>query len=316
MRRAARHALALALALAFYAGLLALWLAAPLGFPAEITRHATPHLALAGGVLALAALALAGRGVALAPAIPALCLGWVWLDTGFAAPDREVQGPSLRVAAFNAHGSSAAVTRAAAWARREDLDVIALSEVETVDAGRLRALFPDLPHLLYDTESVDFPGATFTTRIALLSAAPIEAFGDGAEEADPRYQRPALLARLEIEDAPVTLAVAHPYPPRTPGAVARRRAMFQDLADALADEPNFVILGDLNASVWSPDFTRLPGRRAGDPRFITTFPTWLGRGGVTLDHILIGDGLTVRDAAVGPDLGSDHRPVLAELVTG
>ncbi|MEQ8405587.1 MAG: endonuclease/exonuclease/phosphatase family protein [Oceanicaulis sp.] len=303
----------LATAIAFYAAAMLAWLAAPLGFPAEIARHATPHLAGGGVLLAGAAFVLSGWRTALAPAVPAAFLLWVWLDTGFAAPDASAEGPSLTVAAFNAHGSTDAMARAAAWAQAERVDVIALSEVETATPDQLRALFPGLPHLLYDTETVDFPGERFTTRIALLSVRPIEAIGDGAEESNPGYERPALLARLEAEAGALTLAVAHPYPPRTPGAVERRRAMFQDLARTLDGEPRFLVLGDLNASVWSPDFAYLPGRRAGDPRFITTFPSWLNHGGLVLDHILIGDGLTVKRAEAGPDLGSDHRPVLAEF---
>ncbi|MGJ3233337.1 MAG: endonuclease/exonuclease/phosphatase family protein [Oceanicaulis sp.] len=275
MKGAAR--LALAAGITLYAGAILAWLLAPLGFPAEIARHATPHLAVLGLALTLAALVLSGWRTALAPALPAAFLCWVWLDTGFAAPDPDVGGPTLTVAAFNAHGSPEAMARAAAWAHAEDVDILALSEVETVDAARLRALFPALPHLLYDTETVDFPGESFTTRIALLSAAPLTAVGDGAEESDPAYERPALLAEIDTPAGPLTLAVAHPYPPRTPGAVERRRAMFTDLGRTLRGTPRFLVLGDLNASVWSPDFTHLPGRRAGDPRFITTFPTWLPR---------------------------------------
>ncbi|XBQ15279.1 MAG: endonuclease/exonuclease/phosphatase family protein [Oceanicaulis sp.] len=311
MRRPARFALAAALTL--YAGAIALWIAAPLGFPAEAARHFTPHLALAGLGLGLAALALSGWRTALTPVLPALALSWAWLGADFVPDQPAGEGRALIVAAFNAHGSEAALERAAAWAQAERVDVLALSEVETVDAARLRALFPGLPHLLYDTETVDFPGTTYTTRIALLSRSPIEAFGDGAEETDPAYDRPALLARLRTGGAPVTLAVAHPFPPRTRGAVKRRGAMFEDLADTLDGTPDFILLGDLNASVWSPDFGRLPGRRAGDPRFVTTFPSWLPRGGLVLDHILVGAAFTVTRAEVGPDLGSDHRPVLAQI---
>ncbi|MFP4518465.1 MAG: endonuclease/exonuclease/phosphatase family protein, partial [Oceanicaulis sp.] len=262
----------------------------------------------------LAALALSGWRTALAPALPALFLSWVWLNTGFAAPDEAAGGERLTVAVFNARGSPDALARAAAWADAEDVDVIALSEVHTMKPSELLAGFPGLPHLLYDTESVDFPGETFTTRIALLSATPITAVGDGAEESDPAYERPALLAEIDTPAGPLTLTVAHPYPPRTPGAVERRRAMFTDLGQTLSGTSRFLVFGDLNASVWSPDFTHLPGRRAGDPRFITTFPTWLPRGGIVLDHILVGEALAVRRAEVGPDLGSDHRPVLAEMV--
>ena len=313
MRRAGR--LVLAAALMVYAGLLALWVAAPLGFPAEAARHVTPHLAVLGVLIAAAGAALSGWRTALAPAVPALLLSWSWLVTGFAPERPDAPGAPIRVAAFNAHGSPDALAQAADWAVREGVDVIALSEAHTVEPDALRALYPSFPHLLYDTETVTFPGRSYTTRVVLLSRRPLDAIGDGAEETDPDYERPALFARATFADGEtLVIAVAHPFPPRTAGAVARRSAMFEDLAGTLEGEPGFILLGDLNASVWSPGFGRLPGRRAGDPRFISTFPGWMARGGIVLDHILIGDALDVRHAAVGPDLGSDHRPVLAELV--
>jgi len=311
VRGAGRHGLAAALTL--YALALALWLAAPLGFPAEALRHGTPHLAVIGVWLASTAYALSGWRTALAPATPVLVLSWVWITTDFIAPEPDAPGAPFTVAAFNAHGSAEALARAAAWLQAENVDVIALSEVETMEPDQLRELFSRHPHLLYDTETVDFPGSQFTTRIALLSRYPLRGFGDGAEESDPSYERPALLARLQAPTAPIILAVAHPFPPRTQGAVVRRGAMFRDLGLILSEEERFIVMGDLNVSVWSPDFNRLPGRRAGDPRFVTTFPAWLARGGIALDHILVDDSFTLRRAEVGPDLGSDHRPVLAEL---
>lgn len=43
--------------------------------------------------------------------------------------------------------------------------------------------------------------------------------------------------------------------------------------------------------------------------------TWFSRWhGLRIDHVLTGPGWKVRRCRVGPDVGSDHRPVLAELV--
>jgi endonuclease/exonuclease/phosphatase (EEP) superfamily protein YafD len=42
----------------------------------------------------------------------------------------------------------------------------------------------------------------------------------------------------------------------------------------------------------------------------TKFTRWHG---IRIDHILAGPGWRCRRSWVGPDVGSDHRPVLAEL---
>jgi endonuclease/exonuclease/phosphatase (EEP) superfamily protein YafD len=76
------------------------------------------------------------------------------------------------------------------------------------------------------------------------------------------------------------------------------------------------VVGDLNATPWSSAFAGLAEcglRRAGSLR-----PTWpsLGGGwiGIPIDHVLASRHWRVRDAGLGPGLGSDHRPLLARLV--
>lgn len=44
-----------------------------------------------------------------------------------------------------------------------------------------------------------------------------------------------------------------------------------------------------------------------------TFPTWAGPFGLTLDHILVSPEFRLKDFQRGPDIGSDHLPISAEL---
>jgi endonuclease/exonuclease/phosphatase (EEP) superfamily protein YafD len=76
-----------------------------------------------------------------------------------------------------------------------------------------------------------------------------------------------------------------------------------------------VLLGDLNTTSWSPGFqeclqiSRLRDSRRG----FGVHPTWPARQAVlriTIDHCLVSDGIVVEDHHVGPDVGSDHLPVL------
>lgn len=86
---------------------------------------------------------------------------------------------------------------------------------------------------------------------------------------------------------------------------------------------NLVVLGDLNASPWCPalqKFTRaLPGMRnarAGRGLFLswpTFFPVFMR---IPIDHTLISDNIAVTDYRLGPDIGSDHFPVIAMLAAG
>jgi endonuclease/exonuclease/phosphatase (EEP) superfamily protein YafD len=81
------------------------------------------------------------------------------------------------------------------------------------------------------------------------------------------------------------------------------------------------IMGDLNASMWSPAYKRMMRRqglkdaREGHGLVLTQH----GHGPVSgllwrpIDHCLHNDRLAVRNFYAGPDLGSDHLPIVAEL---
>jgi endonuclease/exonuclease/phosphatase (EEP) superfamily protein YafD len=78
-----------------------------------------------------------------------------------------------------------------------------------------------------------------------------------------------------------------------------------------------VVVGDFNATPWTSAFRRLlgTGELRNSQRGYGVSPTWdVGRfWAVPIDHLVHGDGMVVTDRAVGPDLGSDHRPILVDL---
>jgi endonuclease/exonuclease/phosphatase (EEP) superfamily protein YafD len=79
-----------------------------------------------------------------------------------------------------------------------------------------------------------------------------------------------------------------------------------------------VLAGDLNVTSWSAAFdlltdrTRLVDSRAGfgvQP----SWPKWFGPGRIPIDHCLVTPEIAVRDRFVGPDLGSDHFPIVVDF---
>jgi endonuclease/exonuclease/phosphatase (EEP) superfamily protein YafD len=82
-----------------------------------------------------------------------------------------------------------------------------------------------------------------------------------------------------------------------------------------------VVVGDLNASMWSGAYkkmtrsSKLANARAG----YGLVPTQHGHGWMSqfwwrpIDHCLHSEELVTRRFWTGPNLGSDHLPILAEL---
>ncbi len=94
---------------------------------------------------------------------------------------------------------------------------------------------------------------------------------------------------------------------------------FSDIAvEADTIRPD-ILLGDLNTTPWSPHYVRLLDRTglkdaAPGIGWVNTWLSALPGLGLRLDHILVGPKVVVRAYRVGPNIGSDHRPVIARLV--
>ena len=88
---------------------------------------------------------------------------------------------------------------------------------------------------------------------------------------------------------------------------------FDALQDYTSEMDNFIIVGDFNLTPWTPEFKSLPGKRAGDPRFVSTWDSERFWTGIPIDHVLINDQLELVEAKILPHVGSDHRPVYAKV---
>jgi endonuclease/exonuclease/phosphatase (EEP) superfamily protein YafD len=80
-----------------------------------------------------------------------------------------------------------------------------------------------------------------------------------------------------------------------------------------------VLMGDLNLTPWSSAFQSLvDGAELQDTarlrKFTTTWSSRFPLFGLPIDHILINRGFSAIESRVGGDLGSDHFPVVADLM--
>jgi endonuclease/exonuclease/phosphatase (EEP) superfamily protein YafD len=117
-------------------------------------------------------------------------------------------------------------------------------------------------------------------------------------------QRFAIIVEVEVGDRRVVVGGIHASH-RIWGALPQLQAL--DRALSARGLPS-AIAGDCN--MWGPPIATVlrDRRRAVRGR---TWPAW--RPHSQIDHIWIDDRLEVVDSSVGPDTGSDHRPVRARL---
>ena len=74
------------------------------------------------------------------------------------------------------------------------------------------------------------------------------------------------------------------------------------------------ILGDLNVSPWSPHFGGL--LRESGRGVQATWPTNLAPMRIPIDHCLVSPDVSVVGRRVGPDVGSDHFPIVVDVQIG
>jgi len=286
-------------------------LLAPLGWPFELFSHFRVQYA---GAALLLALLLAWRRAAL-PAVLALVVGGWHLLPGFAASSGAIAsqactGPQFTVATVNVRFSNQHREAFRAWLATRPADFLVIQEVTAAWAAELgsQAAYP-YRHVLTREDPY---GLALLSRWPLESVARVDLAGDGL---------PSLAGVVDIGGQHVGFVGLHTHWPITPATAAARDEALQGAA-VLARDAGLpvVLLGDLNLTPDSPAFGRLL-QQAGLQDALHGRgwqPTWNAGFwplALRIDHVLVTSGLCVEHAAVGPPIGSDHRPVLASLRT-
>ena len=192
----------------------------------------------------------------------------------------------------------------------EQPDVIVVEEVTPAWAGALAGL------------RERFPARQLVVRegafgIGILSRWPLHDV-ELLDFGHPAY--PALLARIATGQGRLALLAVHPPPPISDELFAVRNDQLHQAAALLRRlGPRTVLLGDLNTSPWSPFFSKLlqqSGMTSAREGFglLPTWPSFFPPAMIPIDHCLIGRDARVRRVKTGPHIGSDHLPLVIDLL--
>jgi endonuclease/exonuclease/phosphatase (EEP) superfamily protein YafD len=247
--------------------------------------------------------------------------GWVWWDVPGARPLPDCAGLALSVAAFNLQASNETPDRAVAALRAMAPDILMVAENWGGWGRHLAPLALDYPSQSpTDWQTAERP--TIFAKFPVLERETIRPFA-GDMGGDPfatlaatifSYER-ALLDLGEGRRATV-VAVHAPYPLGTQVAALRHRYLRHLAASLAAVEGPLILLGDFNVTPWSPDYRDLvaeAGLASASGGHIATWPVWSPLLRIPIDHVFIRGPWSRLRAARGPDLGSDHYPILADL---
>lgn len=199
-------------------------------------------------------------------------------------------------------------------------EIIGLQEMGAADAALIRERLSDeYPYQVQHGDGI--PG------IGLISRHPITHY---EIITPPTVDFPFILAVLDVDGQPLTVLVAHPPPPgiALPDRRFASRTIFDVplIIDLTTGGGPALVLADLNIPDQSEEYELLRAAGLNDSwreagwGFGLTFPAAVYRGILPpiplwrIDYILHTDDFYALRAWRGPITGSDHRPVLAELV--
>lgn len=240
---------------------------------------------------------------------------WYWPPHFLTGGDRG----SFRVLLANVQTQNRNFDAVRQWAQDEAPDLALFVEVDDRWVEQLNPLLATLPYFAGQTSDDNF-GIVIYSRYALENVELVNFHPDS---------RLSVTATLRIHDQPLSLVGTHPLPPNNLPYFRSRNRQLDRMGRYLQSlEGAKLVLGDLNITMWSPYYQRLmrqTGLKNARDGFglLPTWPTgklhpllprWVTRWWVIpIDHGLVSPDLTVTDMRVGPDVGSDHRPIVIDL---
>lgn len=222
-----------------------------------------------------------------------------------AVPTVDASGRSLRIATANVLYKNNSYGRMLQWVQSIKPDALVLVENTSAWDKAIGRFQQQLPH------AVVVP-ADEGRGLAVYSRYPIERsevlqFGDD--------RRTAIYCAMTVAGRTVNIVAAHPQSPLTSGHARDRDTYLADLTSYVRNLTGpLILVGDLNTTPWSHTFEDLVLSTRSTPAAYmpATWPSYLGRLGIPIDHILVRD-LSIKSLQTGPRIGSDHFPLVGDI---
>jgi endonuclease/exonuclease/phosphatase (EEP) superfamily protein YafD len=255
---------------------------------------------------------------------PAILLGLVAISVLSAnlltwyVPVNTQRTPFLKVLSSNVWINNQNYPALLELVRKEDPDIAMFFEVTPPGQQQLDTLNDILPYSAgRDT------GALIYTKLSLN--------GTKIWFNNPQYPTTTIIENLQHQNKSFTLVGTHPASPHSEQQFEIRNQQLANLAEYLAASSEALIVGgDFNVTMWSPyyrqfiDRSKLVNARRGfgvapswTPAELRSLPNflqpWLS---IPIDHIFTRSGkfeLHTTAMKAGPNIGSDHLPIIAKI---
>ena len=193
--------------------------------------------------------------------------------------------------------------------KKESPDIFVAQEINKRWLSELKSIEDFLPYTIIRTREDNF-------GIALFSKYPLDSaefiYYGGATV-------PSIKVSLTVAERQITLITTHPLPPINRAYFDSRNSQLTaiSLANKTVQTP-LILIGDFNVTMWSKyyDVLEADGKLVNTSKGVGLQPSWptsLLPMMIPIDHCLISKEFDVLEMSVGPDVGSDHLPLIVTL---
>ena len=216
---------------------------------------------------------------------------------------------TLRAISINVNTANRSYDSVKRFISENNPDFLLLMEVNSDWVNALRPIESLFPYHRYESREDNF-------GIALYSKLPyskceIIYLGDSGV--------PSVAGEFQIGDQRLTLIGTHPLPPINQEYSRLRNNQVDAIAKYLSSISGpKMLLGDLNMSPWSYHFYRLLDKTAlkDSSRGRGLYFTWPANQvllRIPIDVCLVSEEIGIKNRMVGPDVGSDHFPLIVDF---
>lgn len=225
-----------------------------------------------------------------------------WLTALESAPKSSSIQPGIKILSANIHFKNNDLSTLKNLITSEHPDIVVLLELSHVQAGQL----VDLKDYIFQQIQPD--NSPF--GIGVISRLPFSSVTTDWNWKGTSLKIPTIEVITKWKNQPIKLVAFHPMPPLAPEYHTVRNSKLKEIVeDSKQQRLPTIIAGDFNATPWSSAFAGIDYYRATGLQ-----STWPFRHlGIAVDQILVSDHWKVKRSWVGPDIGSDHLPVIAEV---
>ena len=249
----------------------------------------------------IAVAAAVGFGVSAVPLLPYVT------SEPMSAAVAATREETFRLVSFNVWFRNPDMARVAEYIENSQADAIVLLELTPTQAEMLVPLLPTYPNYHIDSSRM---GAAVFTRWPVISAKSV-----------PLSQGGAVAAQLMLDwrGTPVSVLGVHlNWPLGARNSAFRKQELSSLVTLSKAQHGPLLVAGDFNLTPWSEYFSAAleqSGLHDATLGFGLTrsWPAQFAPLGIRIDHCLLSRHWQARAATVGPSLGSDHLPLVADV---